>query len=62
MRPKNIEPLNLSDESMEMLLLIAVFGNETFRQSAVRELKKRRALHHSFEDDNLVMTNLSGIC
>ncbi|MEJ5260160.1 MAG: hypothetical protein WHS88_08235 [Anaerohalosphaeraceae bacterium] len=62
MRPANCEHLNLTGESTEILLLIAVFGNESARKAAVSELKKRRALHSSFEDDNLVMTNLSGVC
>jgi hypothetical protein len=62
MQTKKNETLNLSNETTEMLLLIAVFGNETVRKSAIRELKKRRAFGSDFEDENLFMTNLSGIC
>lgn len=62
MRTQNKELLNLSSESTETLLLIAAFANESARKAAVRELKHRQAFQSDYEDDNLFMTNLSGIC
>lgn len=62
MQANKNKPLNLSDESTEMLLLTAVFGHESVRKAAVGELKRRRALSCDSEDDNLFTTNLSSVC
>jgi hypothetical protein len=56
------KPLNLSNESLEMLLLICVFGNEQTRKAALLELKRRQAMHAGSEEEDIFTTNLSGIC
>lgn len=56
------KPLNLSNESLEMLLLICVFGNEQTRKAALLELKRRQAMHAGCDEEDIFTTNLSGIC
>jgi hypothetical protein len=54
--------LNFSNESLEMLLLICVFGNDQSRKAALLELKRRQAMHAGSEEEDIFTTNLSGIC
>lgn len=59
---KNLD-VNLRQESVETLLLMAVLGQDGARRSARLELKRRGAMAIGGEDeDDLYMTNLSGIC
>ncbi len=62
-RIRNNLGLNIRDESVETLLLMAVLGQESARRCALGELKRRGAMAIGGEDeDDLFMTNLSGIC
>lgn len=62
-RTGNNMDVNLRQESVETLLLMAVLGQEGNRRSARMELKRRGAMAIGGEDeDDLFMTNLSGIC
>jgi hypothetical protein len=55
--------LDVRKESVETLLLMAVLGQESARRSARTELKRRGAMAIGGEDqDDLFMTNLSGVC
>jgi hypothetical protein len=55
--------MDVRNESIETLLLMAVLGQESARRCARMELKRRGAMVIGGEDeDDLYMTNLSGVC
>lgn len=51
----------LDGETTEGLLLMAVLGQEPLKASALRELRRRKAVAATYQDDfaDLYMTNLS---
>lgn len=49
----------LRDDSIEGLLLMAVLGQDSLREAAIRELGRRKAIRENMEFTELYMTNLS---
>lgn len=54
--------INLRCEQTETLLLMAVLGQGRMKETAMDELKRRKALIAHNEFDSSYATNLSGIC
>jgi transcriptional regulator of nitric oxide reductase len=49
----------VKDESVEGLLLMAVLGQDSLREAALRELGRRKAIRDNIDFVELYMTNLS---
>lgn len=61
-RRRRESELNLRHETTETLLLMSVLGQGDQKESALRELRRRKALLADGEFENSYITNLSGIC